>query len=395
MATKQQPEQQPNDNQGIVFTTPSKLPLMRGIRAFEKPGGQKRLFLSWRDEGKRRAKAFATEKERAKFARSLIRAREHIGQQAMSFDPHEWTQYLRFKDIVGAVDPLTVAREWLELRRGETDKSPALAAAAVSFRDMMAGAGASDDMKTRYKLALTSFTDLTGPATQLGAVQSAHVVEWLAWLKKERGFSPKTMRHYRQAVAAMFRHFVRARVIQWNPCEAVAAPKIVAEEVTVLSLADGVRLFEANRGLPVATRLALEAFGGLRYTSAIRLEKHEVDWENRALIFPASKHKSGRNQYVEGFPDNLWKWLEAAPGAAWEMTQRQYLSEKTAAFVRAGVTNPGNVLRHSFCSYHVALHKDAARTAVLLTHTTPTTLYRHYKGRATAADAAKWFAIAP
>jgi hypothetical protein len=77
------------------------------------------------------------------------------------------------------------------------------------------------------------------------------------------------------------------------------------------------------------------------------------------------------------------------------MTARQYLNEKSAAFARAGVENPGNVLRHSFCSYHVAMHRDAARTAVLLTHTSPVMLYRHYKGKATAADAGKWFSIMP
>ena len=44
-------------------------------------------------------------------------ARERIGKQALSFNPDEWTEWLRFKDIVGAVDPLTVAREWLAWRQ--------------------------------------------------------------------------------------------------------------------------------------------------------------------------------------------------------------------------------------------------------------------------------------
>ena len=121
MATKQQPERQPNSNQGVTFVTPSRFVLMRGIRAFEKPCGIKRFFLSWRDDGRRRAKAFVSDGEREKFARSLQRAREKIGKQALSFDPDEWVQFLRFKDIVGPVDPLTVAREWLAVRHGETD----------------------------------------------------------------------------------------------------------------------------------------------------------------------------------------------------------------------------------------------------------------------------------
>jgi len=39
--------------------------------------------------------------------------------------------------------------------------------------------------------------------------------------------------------------------------------------------------------------------------------------------------------------------------------------EKKAAFKKAGLTKCGNVLRHSFSSCHVALHRDAARTALL------------------------------
>jgi integrase len=395
MATKRQPERQPNDNQGVAFAAPSRLILMRGIRTFEKPRGTRRFFLSWRDEGRRRAKAFESDKAREKFARSLMAARERIGRQAMSFDPDEWVNWLRFKDVVGAVDPLTVAREWLAWRRGETDKSPVLADAVETFGSMVATSGASGDMRRRYRVVFDSFSDFAGAGVRLGSIQSAKIIDWLAALKKQRGFSAQTLKHYRQAVAALFKHFYLARAIGWNPCDAVAAPRVRAADVSVLSLADGVRLFEANRGLPVATRLALEAFGGLRYTSAIRLERHEVDWENRALRFPSAKHKSGRDQYVEGYPDNLWVWLAAAPAAAWEMTPRQYLNEKAAAFARAGVGNPGNVLRHSFCSYHVAMHRDAARTAVLLTHTSPVMLYRHYKGKATAADAGQWFSILP
>jgi hypothetical protein len=199
---------------------------MRGIRAFEKPSGLKCFFLAWRDEGQRKAKAFLSEKEREKFARSLIAARERIGRQAMSFNPDDWVEWLRFKDVVGAVDPLTVAREWLAMRRGEDDKSPVLANAVASFRAMVAGAGASTDMLTRYRLALGDFSDFAGAALRLGAVESAHVIDWLGALKNKRKFSSRTLRHYRQAVAAMFRHFHRARVIAWNPCEAVAAPKV-------------------------------------------------------------------------------------------------------------------------------------------------------------------------
>jgi len=61
----------------------------------------------------------------------------------------------------------------------------------------------------------------------------------------------------------------------------------------------------------------------------------------------------------------------------------------------AGVTNPENGLRRSLCSYRVAPHKDAARVAVILCHSSPRMLYQHYKSIATAADAEAYFGIKP
>jgi hypothetical protein len=75
--------------------------------------------------------------------------------------------------------------------------------------------------------------------------------------------------------------------------------------------------------------------------------------------------------------------LKIQPGDVWAE-----IHAKSAA-------NIEGVLRHSFCSYHVAIHKDAARTAVILCHKSPAMLYQHYRGKATAADAARYFATVP
>ena len=72
-----------------------------------------------------------------------------------------------------------------------------------------------------------------------------------------------------------------------------------------------------------------------------------------------------------------------------------YDREKKAAFERAGLSKLCNVLRHSFCSYHFALHQDAAKTALLMQHTNQAMLYRHYKGLALRSDAEKYFMIRP
>jgi hypothetical protein len=57
---------------------------------------------------------------------------------------------------------------------------------------------------------------------------------------------------------------------------------------------------------------------------------------------------------------------------------------------------PHNALRHSFCTYHVAMHGDAGKTATLLTHRgNVSILYEHYRGNATRAAGEAYFNLRP
>jgi hypothetical protein len=71
------------------------------------------------------------------------------------------------------------------------------------------------------------------------------------------------------------------------------------------------------------------------------------------------------------------------------------MRHKSNARIRAGLPEMRNALRHSFCSYHIAAHKDPSRTSVILCHSSPRMLWRHYRGNATAEDGAAWFQIMP
>ncbi len=56
---------------------------------------------------------------------------------------------------------------------------------------------------------------------------------------------------------------------------------------------------------------------------------------------------------------------------------------------------PKNCLRHSFVTYHVALHRDAGKTALLVSHRNQDILFRHYLGIANRTDAERYFNIIP
>ena len=56
---------------------------------------------------------------------------------------------------------------------------------------------------------------------------------------------------------------------------------------------------------------------------------------------------------------------------------------------------PPNALRHSFASYHLAHHQDAAKTALQLGHTESRTLFAHYRELVKPADAKLYWRIFP
>ncbi len=167
-------------------------------------------------------------------------------------------------------------------------------------------------------------------------------------------------------------------------------------------------LFRKNRDSRAIGRVALEAFGGIRYTTAGRLGKDEVKFAQAGIEMAANKHKSRRRNFRQGQPENCWQWLRHAPAACWAMTPRQYAEDKKEMLVVAGLRpmtakseadherfrELRNVWRHSFASYHLALGKDFSRTGYFMQHSSPKTT-RIYEGRADQRDAALYFKITP
>ncbi|MGH8019562.1 MAG: hypothetical protein ACREIA_15025 [Opitutaceae bacterium] len=68
----------------------------------------------------------------------------------LTFDPREWRRWLEFREAVGAeVDPMVVAREWLDARQG-TDTAGAgmtVAAAGDRYLELRAGEKLADDTR--------------------------------------------------------------------------------------------------------------------------------------------------------------------------------------------------------------------------------------------------------
>lgn len=347
---------------------------------------------------------FATEAQRdGKFAALRKARREGALRSLTRAEADAWRA---FKALIGDTPWQQVVAAW---QRSET--AAGRGAAAVKIADQVATYVAElQAQAARRELSRGTVSQRKGKLTLfaadfgerlIGDITSADIERWLAlhglneagtynnWLKIVRGF---------------FEDAVRRRLVAENPCARVANRRLRAKPSRILTVPQLAQLFHTAATLTDASgvrpffctlrRLALEAFAGVRFSSANRLTTADINIEDRGICHPAESIKTGRRHYVSGYPDVLWEWLAIAPQED-ALTERQYLQLKSRLFDVAHVPHPRNCLRHSFATYHLAVRKNPGETAMLLCHTNQAKLWNTYKGNATAAEGKRWEALTP
>lgn len=246
----------------------------------------------------------------------------------------------------------------------------------------------------RQKLAL--FSEQFGHL-KLNQVQGADVETWIEDFDEVQ--TEATFNNYRKQVRAMFEPHVAAGLLRRNPIDSVKPRDDSTGEVGILTVPQAARLFtyalKSDEYSVALGRLALEAFVGLRFSSGCRLEKKDINFEDRGILLPKRKLKTKKRHYIDGLPPQVWDWLAVTPEACWDLTARQYMELKSNLFTDAGVPHPHNDFRHSFCTYDVAAHKNPGRTAYILCHRNQDLLWDRYKGNTNEAEGKRYQSITP
>lgn len=153
------------------------------------------------------------------------------------------------------------------------------------------------------------------------------------------------------------------------------------------------RLFIAHdsRFLPY---LALMAFGGSRRAEAQRLTQDNILFSDKMIRMSPEITKTSAGRTLD-MPDNLVAWLKefgASNGPL--LTLAKVPTLPVERLKECGVETKQNALRHSFCSYHLALHRNAAMTSEIAGNS-PQMLNKHYKALVSKTAAEQWFTITP
>jgi integrase len=145
--------------------------------------------------------------------------------------------------------------------------------------------------------------------------------------------------------------------------------------------------------LPV---IALCGLAGLRLQEAVRLTWEDVFHVGGHVEVSSAKSKT-RSRRLVTTCQALTRWLapyRGCSGPVWTHNLDRYHDEFNALLAAVGIAAKRNGLRHAFCSFHYALNANESLTAQQAGNS-PQMIHAHYKGLATAAEAKKWFGVAP
>jgi integrase len=244
------------------------------------------------------------------------------------------------------------------------------------------------------------------PATCLCDLTKDHLDGFIGSLGE---FSAKSRNHYRTTIRQFLHWAVRkdylAATHRLLETDSMRPEHANTAEVHFYTPMEFAALLEAADDT-LRPLVAIGGLAGLRTAEMLRLDWAEVWRVPGHIEITAGKSKTRQRRLVEICP-TLAAWLApfrtSKAGSVWSGAEKTFQEHFTALCEDAKVESKGkkvavtrktNGLRHSFCSFHFALHSNENLTAAQAGNS-PAMVHNHYKGLTTKAEARMWFAVKP
>lgn len=279
--------------------------------------------------------------------------------------------------------------------------------------------------KSRHYSDLKSRLGRFAPAFSGRAITSLERGEILTWL---RGLplEPRGILNHKRAVCNFFNVLLdELKLVSVNPIAGLKKnklPKVILKEVRFLPREDvEAHLRTCERWDPeLVAHETVQFFSGVR--SDDEMENFLGDWilpQTREVVIPDGAGKKDGREVINELEENFWAWwakygrkgklrpknwerrwkrvrvLTAAPADKVETLAA--LPIKTLLELQKPAPWPWNARRRTFCTYHVAKHQSAAKTALILRQRgSSETLHDSYRGLGvTQVEGQAYFEIRP
>lgn len=220
------------------------------------------------------------------------------------------------------------------------------------------------------------------------------------YIYRQKTWCGTTKNTHNRHLRALYSFAAKKGYVTINPFASVPIIKEKGKAVKgkILTVEDTQKLLQyaldKNRKAECAS-MVLIFFCGVRVEEVDRLNWDDVklDAETPHVEIDDDNAKAGRRR-VNDLPGNAVHWLKECRLKG-KISPDNYLKRMQRLRKRAGITYPQNAARHSFASYHVAMHEAAERTAYMLGHPNANLLYNTYRSLVGKKDAQKYWDIVP
>jgi integrase len=258
------------------------------------------------------------------------------------------------------------------------------------------GRPASHDYLVDLRVRLGRFKKAFGEQV-VAAITSDEIKKWLSGLKDNRtgkNLSPLSRGNYARALGVAFSFAVEEKFAPSNPMTPIKKPAAAAGDIGILDVNQARALLETAPP-EILPYFAIGLFAGLRRAEIERLDWSEIDFDSGLIEVTAGKAKAARRRLVLMQP-NLHEWLMPLRKLSGKIAPDNFRQAFDQTREAAGIAEwPGNALRHSFASYHLAHFKNQNALAVEMGHTNSNMLFQHYRELVKPKDAERYWKIRP
>jgi integrase len=234
------------------------------------------------------------------------------------------------------------------------------------------------------------------------------VVNWLGG----NGWAPATVRTKRIDLQTFFRAAVARKWATHDPTKSLEREHLDEQAPGILTVEQCRSLLEGCRKVqPIFCGfISLALFAGIRPEELERMDQSDIDLVRGYAEVRADVAKTRQRRLVE-LSKNCKAWikvgLELPPlnsrgrmnkarlMAGFEGFRKQVQGGKEQWVKVPGEAWPHDAMRHSFASYHLALHGSAEQTSLQMGHRSSDMLFRHYRELVTKQEAEKFWRISP
>lgn len=350
--------------------------------------------------GRRKQVAFDTEEDAQAALNAARKARRKHGHLGVSMSAHELADaMLALEKLYGHNASLLTAAEHY-VKHGALVKERVTMAELVK-RFLYAKWDEQKSLRYRQQLKVS-----LGQFSRDLALKKADEVtreDVNAWLRGH-AWSPKTRNNYLGDARSLFVWAIREKLAATNPCTGIVPARETQQEIGTLTLGECRRLLDVawgKRDDPARGKLlayvVLGLFCGIRRAEIERLTWDAIDMKSKAgtVIVAAASAKTRKRRVVD-LSAAAKAWLKLCPRApAGKITPNKF-SEKWREF-RLGhgfKTWPNNALRHTFASYHYAMHQNDALLQAQM-GSSSSMLHKHYRALKTKTEARKFWKLRP